>query len=484
MKRTLDLVVIGGGSGGLQAAYEAAATYKRRVAVVDTQRFHGPPNFAALGGTCVNVGCVPKKLLVIGANYREAMRDATGFGFSSAAVQSDWKTLMHAKDAAIREINESYGKMFDDVEGMEFIEGWGSFKDANTIVVRRGADVQSEVIATLETKYTLIATGSWPFTPPMEGMDLCISSNEAFYLPECPRRTLVIGGGYIAVEFAGIFNAFKPADGFVTISYRGELFLRGFDKVLCEELASQMKVNGVRLEFGDTPVKVERNCDKSLRVTFKSGKTEDYDCVMAATGRRPRSQALNLSAAGVALGKDDAVTVDEFSRTNIPGIFAIGDVTNRVMLTPVAIHEADCVVATMFGSARKPDHNCIPSAVFSIPPIGTVGLTEDVAATKYSTVAVYSTSFLPLMHQLTRASHKRVVVRIIADNDTGRVVGVHMLGAEAPEVIQAVGIAVKMGATVKNFFDTMCVHPTAAEELCSERKPEYYYVNGQKKDTL
>jgi trypanothione-disulfide reductase len=488
MSKVYDLVVIGAGSGGLEAAYNSAALYNKSVAVIDVQASHGPPNFSALGGTCVNVGCVPKKLMMIGANFRESLRDSEGFGwkFDRSSVVADWPALIRGKNKAVQEINDSYEGMFRDTPGLEFIQGWGSLEDANTVVVRKESAASSEVVQKLQTKYILLATGSWPKNVPIPGIEHVISSNEAFYLPEAPRRALLVGGGFIAVEFANIFNAYKPRDGKVAITFRADFVLRGFDKHCREELQEQMQKNGIEVYAKDLPSRIDINeADGSKRVTFTSGRVEDFDVVMYALGRAPKTASLGLEKLGIATEKNGGIKIDASSRTNIPNIFAIGDVTDRVMLTPVAIHEGACFADTVFGpTPRNPDHTNIASAVFSIPPIGTVGLIEEDAAKKFKIVAVYKSSFTPLMHKLSGASYKKFLVKIVTNHEDGTVLGVHMIGSDTPEIIQAVAIALKLRAKISDFYGTIGVHPTSAEELCSMRTPSYFYVNGTEVEKL
>ncbi|KAH9578037.1 FAD/NAD(P)-binding domain [Trypanosoma melophagium] len=486
MSKVFDLIVIGAGSGGLEAGWNAAALYKKRVAVIDVQTVHGPPFYSALGGTCVNVGCVPKKLMVTGAHYMDELREATGFGWEmdQSSIKANWQKLIAAKDKAVLGINKSYDDMFKETEGLEFFLGWGSFESKNVVAVRETSDPASPVKERLEAAYVLIATGSWPQMPSIPGIEHCISSNEAFYLPEPPRRALTVGGGFISVEFAGIFNAYKPAGGKVTLCYRRDLILRGFDHTLREELTKQLTANGIDIMTNENPAKVELSPDGSKHVTFESGKTMDFDVVMMAVGRHPRTETLQLEKVGVAV-KNGAVQVDEFSRTNVSNIYAIGDATNRIMLTPVAINEGAALVDTIFGDKpRKTDHTRVASAVFSIPPIGTCGLIEEEAAKKYEKVAVYLSAFTPLMHNISGSSYKKFVVKIITDHSDGTVIGVHLLGDNAPEIIQAVGICMKLNAKISDFYNTIGVHPTSAEELCSMRTPSYFYLNGKKMESL
>lgn len=486
-KFAYDLVVLGAGSGGLEAGWNAATLFKKKVAVVDVQASHGPPFFAALGGTCVNVGCVPKKLLMTGATYKDALHDAACFGweYDHASLRPNWKKVVAAKNEAVKGINDSYVNMFKETEGLTFHCGWGGTKDAHTVELRESEALNSAVKETLTAEHILIATGSWPKKPSIPGIEHTISSNEAFYLPELPKRILIVGGGYIAVEFACIFNGYKDKDANVTLCYHKEVFLRGFDLELRKELAKEMKVNGVNVLMKENPSKIALNADGSKHVTFESGREEDFDIVMYATGRSPRTDKLSLDKCGVQLSKNGAVMVDKYSKTNIPNIYAIGDVTDRVMLTPVAINEAAAFVETVFH--QKPtatDHEKIACAVFSIPPIGTCGLIEEEACVKYPKVAVYETSGTPLMHNVTKSAHKRFMIRIVVQHETGEVLGVHILGDSSPEIIQAVGICLKMKAKISDFYSTIGVHPTSAEDLCSMRTPAYYYVNGIRQNEM
>nr|P13110.1 RecName: Full=Trypanothione reductase; Short=TR; AltName: Full=N(1),N(8)-bis(glutathionyl)spermidine reductase [Trypanosoma congolense]AAA30258.1 trypanothione reductase [Trypanosoma congolense] len=487
MSKAFDLVIIGAGSGGLEAGWNAATLYKKRVAVVDVQTVHGPPFFAALGGTCVNVGCVPKKLMVTGAQYMDQLRESAGFGweFDASTIKANWKTLIAAKNAAVLDINKSYEDMFKDTEGLEFFLGWGALEQKNVVTVREGADPKSKVKERLQAEHIIIATGSWPQMLKIPGIEHCISSNEAFYLEEPPRRVLTVGGGFISVEFAGIFNAYKPVGGKVTLCYRNNPILRGFDYTLRQELTKQLVANGIDIMTNENPSKIELNPDGSKHVTFESGKTLDVDVVMMAIGRLPRTGYLQLQTVGVNLTDKGAIQVDEFSRTNVPNIYAIGDVTGRIMLTPVAINEGASVVDTIFGSKpRKTDHTRVASAVFSIPPIGTCGLTEEEAAKSFEKVAVYLSCFTPLMHNISGSKYKKFVAKIITDHGDGTVVGVHLLGDSSPEIIQAVGICMKLNAKISDFYNTIGVHPTSAEELCSMRTPSHYYIKGEKMETL
>lgn len=487
MARAFDLVVIGAGSGGLEAGWNAAALYKKKVAVIDVQMQHGPPFYAALGGTCVNVGCVPKKLMVTGAAYMDSIRESGGFGWEMdrESIKPNWKTLIAAKNAAVLDINKSYDGMFKDTEGLSFHMGFGAIEDAHTVVVRESEDPASKVRETLDTEYILIATGSWPQRMGIPGDDLCITSNEAFYLDEAPRRALCVGGGYISVEFAGIFNAYKPRGGQVDLCYRGDPILRGFDLEIRKEVSKQLEANGINVRAKENPARITKNVDGSKHVVFESGKEGDYDQVMLAIGRVPRSQTLQLEKVGIVPAKNGAIPVDSFSQTSVKNIYAIGDVTDRLMLTPVAINEGAAFADTVFGQKpRATDHSKVACAVFSIPPIGTCGMIEEDAAQKYEKVAVYENSFTPLLHNISGSTYKKFVIRIVTNHDNGEVLGVHMLGDNSPEIIQSVGICMKMGAKISDFYNTIGVHPTSAEELCSMKTPAYFYVKGKRQDQV
>jgi trypanothione-disulfide reductase len=478
-----DLIVIGAGSGGLQAAWDAATLFKQKVAVIDVQEEHGAPNYSALGGTCVNVGCVPKKLFVVGATFHEHFKDAKGFGWDidASQVKPNWKAMVEAKNKAVTGINHSYKDMFKDTEGLDFYLGWASFVDKQTVAVREGKATDTNVVHTLKAPTTLIACGGWPFIPEMPGREHVITSNEAFYLEEIPKRTLVVGGGYIAVEFASIFQSFKPHDGEVHLAYRGELFLRGFDIMVREEVRDQMRARGVHLHFNINPKSIELTKEGAKRVTFEDGTTKDYDLIMYATGRVPNTDTLNISATGVKTSKTHGIVVDEFSKTNVDNIYAIGDVTERVALTPVAIHEGAAFVRSVFGKHPKPvNHKNYGSAVFAIPQAASCGMTEDEAAKKISRLRVYKTRGTSLMHQVTGNEYKKYHLKIIVNHDDDSVVGVHMVSPEAAEVIQMVSVAMRCNVKMDDFHNTIGVHPTTAEDFVSMTDPAYYYLDGEK----
>lgn len=490
-KKIVDLIVIGAGSGGLEAAWNVATELKKTVAVIDAQKEHGPPFYAALGGTCVNVGCVPKKLMAIGAGYREVFRDAKGFGYDMKNpfdVKHSWAALIDAKNRTVSDINKSYQGMFDDTPGLSLHLGWGRFVDNKTVEVVDSTD-GTTVKEILQAEHILVATGGWPAYPDTKHLaENSITSNEIFYLKEVPKRVLIIGGGYIAVEFASILRSFAAEDATITLAYRGDLFLRGFDTDVRECLAEQMRARGIDVRFNCNITEVDPASTGSpvKKVAFCAGKEgfEEFDLIICATGRNPNTHRLQLDKAGLKTERDGSIGVDKFSRTSVANIFAIGDVTNRVQLTPVAIHEAQCFTDTLAGSPRSPDHENVPCAVFAIPQIGTVGLTEEQAKAKFATVAVYVTKTTPLMHQLTGNAFKKCVLKLVADHSTGKVVGIHICAPEAGEMIQGFAVAVKAGATMRDFTSTIGVHPTLAEDLCSMRTPSYFYVNGERQEKL
>jgi glutathione reductase (NADPH) len=475
-----DLVVIGAGSGGVRAS-RIAASHGAKVALLEPSMSHGPPNYSAVGGTCVNVGCVPKKLMVYGSHYSHDMQDAKSYGWNVPdGITLDWSTLMANKDKEISRLNGIYKNMLVNA-GVELIEGWGSLQDEHTVAIKqdRGA---AEPDKTISAYKILVAVGGWPFIPDIPGKDLCITSNEAFYLKECPKRIVIIGGGYIAVEFACIFKGYG-AD--VTLMYRGDMFLRGFDDDIRDHLANEMKEMGIDVQFNTNPAKVEEAADGSFVVTTEAGAQVPCDKVMYATGRKPYIQNLGLEDVGVELNeRDGAIKVDEYSKTNVDSIYAVGDVTNRINLTPVALLEGHCFADTEFGGMdRVPSHENVACAVFSQPPLGTVGMTEAEAAKKFPKVAIFKSGFRPMVHTMTGAS-TRVLMKLIVDVATDGVLGVHMCGPDAAEILQGMAVAVKMGATKKDFDSTVGIHPSAAEEFVTMRSPSYFLVDGEKVDKL
>jgi glutathione reductase (NADPH) len=442
-----DLFIIGGGSGGVRAA-RIAAGYGAKVAIAEEFR---------VGGTCVIRGCVPKKLLAYAAHFHEDFEDATGFGWSVGGAKFSWESLIANKDREIDRLNGIYKRLLAESK-VTLIESRAVLVDAHTLEVG-GKRVTAD--------YILVATGAHPSLPKEPGAEFGISSNEAFHLKELPRRVVVAGGGYIAVEFAGIFSGLGAK---VTQLYRGEQILRGFDDDIRNTLAAEMGKKGIEIRLG-TIIKRTDKIANGYRLTLSDGTVLETDLVMYAIGRIPNTGGMGLETAGVTLGGDGAVMVNEYSQTAVPNIYAVGDCTNRLNLTPVAIREGHAFADTVFG--KRPtavDHHTVASAVFSHPPVGSVGMTEAFARMQFAAVDIYRTSFRPLKHTLSGRDEK-TMMKLVVDRASQRVVGVHMVGLDAPEIVQSIAIAVKMGATKQQFDATMAVHPTAAEEFVTLRTP-------------
>ena len=445
-KYDFDLFTIGAGSGGVRASRIAAA-YGAKVAVAE-ERY--------LGGTCVNVGCIPKKLLVYASEFGDAFADAAGFGWAPGHPSFDWQKLIANKNREIERLNGVYERLLTSA-GARIIRGAAELIDPHTIAIDG---------ARITANHVLVATGGWPTVPPVPGADLGITSNEAFYLDRMPRRPLIVGGGYIGVEFAGILHGLGAR---VTLVHRGPLFLRGFDDDLRRTLAEEMRKREVELHFGAVIGKMEQKPGDLIRVVLGDGAVLEADLVMWATGRMPNSRSLGLERAGVATDPSGSVIVNEYSQSSVPNIHAIGDVTNRRNLTPVAIAEGHALADTLFGGKpRSVDYENIPSAVFSQPPIGTVGLTEAEARERYGAVDVYKSAFRPLRHTLS-GRDERAFMKLVVDQNSGRVLGAHMLGPDAGEIVQGLAIALKCGATKAQFDATIGIHPTAAEEFVTMR---------------
>jgi glutathione reductase (NADPH) len=442
-----DLFTIGGGSGGVRAS-RVSANLGARVAVAESGRF---------GGTCVNVGCIPKKLFSYAAHVRGEIEEAADFGWNIAAEPSfDWARLLANKDREIARLNGVYERVLVNA-GVKILRGRATVTSPHSVSL----DGKS-----YSARHILVATGSWPQKPDIPGAELAITSNEAFHLERLPKRALVVGGGYIAVEFASIFNGLGVQ---TTLAYRGAQLLRGFDAELGKRLGEEMARKGVAIELNCTPVGLARSKDL-IKVKFNNNGENTFDLVMFATGRKPNTANLGLEAAGVKLAADGAVVVDAYSKSSVDSIHAIGDVTNRINLTPVATSEGMALARTLFGGAPTPvDHENVPTAVFAHPNLATVGLSEAKARERFGKVDVYKASFRALKHTLG-ASEEKIFMKLVVDTASQRVVGAHMIGPDAGEIIQGMAIAVKLGATKAQFDATIGIHPTAAEEFVTMRE--------------
>jgi len=444
----VDLFIIGAGSGGVRAA-RVAAGHGAKVAIAEDYR---------IGGTCVIRGCVPKKIMVLSSRFRDAFDDAAGFGWSlPRAPEFSWPALMAAKDEEVARLSGVYEQNLVR-SGVELHRTRAVMEDAHTVRLGGGKTVRA--------KNVLIATGGHPDAPNIPGAELAISSNEAFELKELPGRILIAGGGYIAVEFACMFQRLGSQ---VTLLHRGEKILRGFDDDMRDELMLALAAEGVTLKMNNTISKIEAE-EGCRRVTYVTGDDDVFDLVFFATGRRPNTDGLGLESAGVDTTESGAVAVDEFSRSSVPHIFAVGDVTDRVNLTPVAIREGHAVADLLFGGEeRAVDRSLVATAVFSTPEIGTVGMTEHQAREQMMPIDIYRARFRSLKHTLTRRQ-ERTFMKLVVDHNTDKVLGVHILGEDAGEMIQLAAVAVGMGATKADFDRTVAVHPSAAEELVTMRE--------------
>lgn len=449
MAYEFDLFVIGAGSGGVRAA-RFAAGFGAKVAVAESRY---------LGGTCVNVGCVPKKLLVYGAHFAEDFEQASGFGWSLGEAEFDWATLIANKDREINRLNGIYRNLLVN-SGVTLIEGHAKITGPNEVEINGQRH---------SAKHILIATGGWPQIPQIPGHEHAISSNEAFFLKELPKRVLVVGGGYIAVEFAGIFHGLGAK---TSLLYRGEMFLRGFDGAVRKHLHEELVKRGMDVQFNADIERIDKQADGSLKATLKDGRELIADCVFYATGRRPMLDNLGLENTGVKLDKRGFVEVDDLYQSAEPSILAIGDVIGRVQLTPVALAEGMAVARRLFKPEqyRPVDYQMIPTAVFSLPNIGTVGLSEEQAVEAGHKVQIFESSFRPMKLTLTECQ-ERTLMKLVVDADTDKVLGCHMVGPEAGEIVQGLAIALKAGATKQHFDETIGVHPTAAEEFVTMRTP-------------
>ena len=444
-----DLFVIGAGSGGVRAA-RIAASHGAKVAVAEEYR---------VGGTCVIRGCVPKKLLVYASRFADEFADAAGFGWTVPAPAFDWAALIANKDREIARLEGAY-------RGTLARNGVALFE--SRAVVEAPGRIRLAALGKAVTATTiLVATGARPFLDHgIVGVEHAITSNEAFHLPKLPRRIVIVGGGYIAVEFAGIFHGLGSE---VTLVHRGDKLLRGFDEDLRDDLTADLAKRGIALALDSKLARIDKTAD-GLAVTRAGGRTLTADVVMLATGRVPNTEGLGLDRAGVALGPNGRIVVDAASRTQVPSIYAVGDVTDRVNLTPVAIREGHAFADSLYGGQPwTTDHTMIPSAVFSTPEIGTVGLNETQARAAHEAIDIYKTRFRP-MKAVLAGRDERMLMKLVVDAGTGRVLGCHILGPDAGEIVQMAAIAMRMGATKADFDATMALHPSAAEELVTLRE--------------
>ena len=440
-----DLFTIGAGSGGVRAS-RMSASFGAKVAVAE-ERY--------LGGTCVNVGCIPKKLLVYASHYGDDFEDLAGYGWTVGERRFDWAKLIENKNKEILRLNGIYRRILADA-GVTLLEGHADVIDPHTVAVDGKR---------ITAKYILVAVGGWPAVPTFPGSEYAITSNEAFYLPSLPERVIVVGGGYIGVEFGGIFNGLGAQ---TTQLYRGEPFLRGFDDDIRKTLADEMRKRGIDLRFNSRIAHIEKN-GAVLKATLADGNTLEADQILFATGRTSKTPEIGLENAGVKLKVNGAVVVDEYSKSTVDSVYAIGDCTDRMMLTPVAIAEGMALANTLFNDQpTKPSYLNVPTAVFSTPPCGTVGLTEAEARASGYQVDIYRSTFKPLKHTLT-GRDERTMMKLIVDQTTDRVLGCHMVGADAGEIIQGFAVALNCGATKAQFDMTVGIHPSSAEEFVTMR---------------
>ncbi|MFC4295388.1 glutathione-disulfide reductase [Novosphingobium tardum] len=438
-----DLFVIGAGSGGVRASRVAAA-HGAKVAVAEEYR---------IGGTCVIRGCVPKKLLVYGSHFAEELQDAAHYGWTVSAMSFDWAVLRDTVLKDVDRLNAAYTSTLESHDVERFLER-ATITGPHGVKLASGREISAKVI--------LVATGAWPAVPEFEGSEHCITSNEVFHLEKMPKRVVIAGAGYIAMEFAGIFNALGAH---VTVVNRSDVILRGYDEAMRDRLLQITMARGIEYKFHCPFNKVTKLEDGSLEVNLEGQDPLKADIVLVATGRKPNTAGLGLENAGITLGEKGEIPVDEHNRTSCDSIYAVGDVTNRVQLTPVAIREGQAFADTVFGGMPSTvDYGCIPSAVFSQPPLAGVGLTEGQARNKYGNIRVYSSDFRP-MKNVFAGRQERGLYKLITDAATGKILGLHMIGPEAPEILQAAAIAVKAGLTKADFDATVALHPSMAEEL-------------------
>jgi glutathione reductase (NADPH) len=442
-----DLFTIGAGSGGVRAS-RFSANYGARVAVAE-ERY--------LGGTCVNVGCIPKKLFAYASHFSEDFENAAGFGWTVGESAFDWPTLVANKNKEIERLNGIYDRLLR-AAGVEVFEARARIVDPHTVEVGG---------KTVTAAHILVATGGWPVVPDIPGKELAITSNEAFYLEKLPEKILIVGGGYIAVEFAGIFGGLGVD---VTQLYRGPMFLRGFDDDVRHFLADEMRKKGIDLRFNHNLACIEKSGGK-LCAIFENGIEVKVDTVMYCTGRAPNGRSFGAEEAGVTFARNGAIKVDDYFQTAVPSIYAIGDVIDRMQLTPVALAEGMAVANTLFrNKPTKMDYANVPTAVFSNPSIGCVGLTEEQAREKYGRVRIFTADFKALKHTMS-GSDERTFMKLVVHRENDRVLGCHMVGPDAGEIVQGIAIALNCGATKAQFDATIGVHPTAAEELVTMRTP-------------
>lgn len=416
--------------------------------------------------------------MVFASRYPNIIKETSGYGWTGAGPGTfSWDAFMEAKDAEISRLNDVYQNVILGKAGVEIIQGFGMLNGPNQVDV--STDMGKSVSKSLKTKNIVVAVGGWPHKPDIPGKEHAITSNEIFYLPEQPKRIVVIGGGFIALEFAQIMDGLGSD---VTLMYRGDLFLRGFDQDMREIVRDEMRENtGIDLQFNTSPKEIVKNDDGSLSVVTDTGAKVDCDCVLMATGRKGNTGRLNLESAGVET-RDSFIPVNEYSRTNVENIYAVGDVTDRIALTPVALMEGHCLADTLFGGKDRPsDHEYVASTVFTTPEIATIGYTEEEAATKFKDITVFKTKFRPMSHSFPK-SETYTCFKVIVETKTDKVVGVHLATDAAGEVMQGVAVAVKMGATKADFDNTIGIHPTSAEELVTLRTPSYEYKGGVKVD--
>ena len=442
-----DLFVIGAGSGGVRAS-RIAAGHGARVGICEESR---------VGGTCVIRGCVPKKLLVFASQFAESFEDAAGYGWQPGEASFDWRTLIAAKDREIDRLNSIYIRLLDNA-GVDLHTGRGRLVDEHTVEVD-GRRITADKI--------LVAVGGRPWVPDIPGKELGITSDEAFHLETLPHRALIVGAGYIAVEFAGIFAGLGSE---VTLTYRRDLILRGFDEDVRRTVEAGMRARDIDIRYHRSPARLEKT-DGGIDVTFSDDSVGQYDAVMFATGRSPYTWELGLDQAGVKTGAQNRIEVDAYGRTSVDNIFAVGDVTDRINLTPVALMEGHAFADTQFGGMNRPiDHDNTPAAVFSQPPVGTVGMSEAEARRKFDGIHIYRSAFTPMKYTLS-GRKEQALMKLVVDAATDRVVGCHVVGPDAPEIVQGFAVAVRAGLTKSDFDRTIGIHPTSAEELVTLRQP-------------